>query len=73
MSHESSNGKKPMPLGKALAEIKSRYPWVSEGALKKRIRGGEIPSERSSNSKRARYFVKLSDLEAAVQQQQQQP
>jgi hypothetical protein len=55
-----------LPLGQALAELKRRKPWAPIAALRKAVAAGRIPARRSSESKRARYYVRLEDLEAAL-------
>jgi hypothetical protein len=50
----------------ALAEIKNKYPWAPIASLKKAIREGRVPSIRSSDASKARYYVNVSDLEALL-------
>lgn len=47
----------------ALSEIKIKFPWAPLASLKKAIREGRVPSVRSSNAAKARYYVNVRDLE----------
>jgi hypothetical protein len=66
MSKGKNNDEAPLRLREALAVIKNKYPWVSVTTLRERIRTGEIKSKRSGGSDRSWYFVKVSDIEAAL-------
>ena len=59
-----------IPLAKALRLLKAAKPWVPVAALRSKITRGEIPARRSGNGPRARYYVLMSDLEAALPTQQ---
>lgn len=59
-------------LQQAILKIKEESPWAPVHALKDRVKRGEIPSTRSSNMKGARWYVRMSDLRAAIQTMQKQ-
>ena len=64
---QKENGEKDrMPLAEALRLLKEQKPWAPIASLRRQITLGKIPAIRSGNSPRARYFVLLSDLEAAL-------
>ena len=64
-----SNNEEPLiVLQRALARIKEKWPDAPIHALRDRVRRGEIPSRRSSDLKGARWFVRESDLVAALPQ-----
>jgi hypothetical protein len=53
-----------IPLSVALRILKadSRTAWMPSSRLRTAVQNGEIPFRRSSDKKKARYYVKLSDL-----------
>lgn len=53
-----------IPLSQALRLLKSnpRTSWMPTTRLRKAVINGEVPSRRSSETKKARYYVRLSDL-----------
>jgi hypothetical protein len=53
-------------LSDALRMLQEQYSWVPVAALRVQVAEGIIPSVRSSLKKKARYYVKLSDLIAAM-------
>lgn len=55
-----------MPLTKALQELKNKFPWAPLASLRKSVSQKRIPSIRSSDANKARYYVRLSDLEKAI-------
>jgi hypothetical protein len=63
-------GRKPeeerLLLSNALRELQAKYPWTPVAALRVQVAEGKIPSVRSSFKKKARYYVRLSDLMAAM-------
>ena len=63
---QENNEQDRMPLAEALRVLKERKPWAPVTSLRRQITLGKIPAVRSGNSPRARYFVLLSDLEAAL-------
>jgi hypothetical protein len=56
----------PMLLSKALKIIAAKYPWMPTWSLRQSVVEGKVPAYRSSDKKGARYFVRLSDLIAAL-------
>lgn len=56
----------PIPLSKALDIIKEKYPWMPTWSLRQAVVAGEVESYRSSPKKGAHYYVRLSDLVAAL-------
>lgn len=62
--HSQENDRMPLPM--ALREIKNRFPWAPLASLRKAVSQKRIPSIRSSNAGKARYYVLLSDLENAL-------
>jgi hypothetical protein len=55
-----------MNLQHALKKLREQYPWLPEAALRRAVAAGKIPSIRSSDAKRAHYYVYLEDLIAAL-------
>jgi hypothetical protein len=53
-------------LSVALRQLRSEKPWAPVAALRVAVADGRIPSTRSSFKKKARYYVRLSDLMAAM-------
>ena len=53
-------------LNRALQNLRLRWPDAPIYALRERVKKGEIPSRRSSKKKGARWYVRESDLEAAL-------
>lgn len=53
-------------LSEALRMLREKYPWTPVAALRVQVADGTIPSKRSSFKKKARYYVRLSDLMAAM-------
>lgn len=53
-------------LNQALWTLKEKFPWAPIHALRDRVKRGEIPSQRSSDMKGARWYVRMRDLEAAL-------
>ncbi len=50
-------------LTTAITAIKQKWPEATEGALRKAVAKGKVPFQRTSDAKKARYFVRLKDLE----------
>jgi hypothetical protein len=59
-------------LQRAVKLLKQEAPWAPVHALKDRVKRGEIPSTRSSKLKGARWYVRMSDLRAAIEKMQKQ-
>lgn len=55
-----------MNLSHALKKLREQYPWLPEAALRRAVVAGKIPSIRSSDSRRAYYYVYLEDLIEAL-------
>jgi hypothetical protein len=53
-------------LSEALRVLQADKPWAPVAALRVAVAEGRIPSVRSSFKKRARYYVRMSDLLAAL-------
>jgi hypothetical protein len=51
-----------MNLAHALKQLKEQYPWLPVAAIRRAVTSGKVPSVRSSNAKRAYYYVYLEDL-----------
>lgn len=47
---------------KAIASVQREWPSLSVGALYTALRAGKIPHRRTSDAKKARISVRLSDL-----------
>lgn len=62
----TANNDERLLLSKALRLLQSEKPWAPVSALRVAVADGRIPSIRSSRKKKARYFVKMSDLLAAL-------
>jgi hypothetical protein len=55
-----------MELPKALKRLKRKYPWAPIAALRKAVSEGRVPAVRSSLGARARYYVRIDDLERVL-------
>jgi hypothetical protein len=64
IKQQRSDGRLPLP--KALELLKKEKPWAPIAALRKAVTEGRVPAVRSSTAKKARYFVTVADLEAAL-------
>jgi hypothetical protein len=55
-----------LPLSQALRLLKDdkKTSWMPSTRLRKAVINGEVPCRRSSEAKKARYYVRLSDLKA---------
>ena len=53
-------------LSEALRLLKEKYPWLPTATVRKAVTEGRVPSVRIGASKRAHYFVKLSDVETSL-------
>lgn len=53
-------------LSEALRILKDKYPWLPSATLRKLVAEGKVPSVRVGETKRAHYFVRIADLEAAI-------
>jgi hypothetical protein len=53
-----------IPLSVALRMLKAdkHTAWMPHSRLREAVQNGQVPSRRSSEKKKARYYVKLSDL-----------
>jgi hypothetical protein len=61
---ERSDGR--LPLQKALRLLKRKKPWAPLASLRRAVTEGRVPAVRSSTAKKARYYVTVADLEAAL-------
>lgn len=55
-----------VPLQQALAMLKEKHPWAPIAALRKAVTEGRVVAVRSGLGPRARYYVKVSDLEETL-------
>ena len=55
-------------LSEALRHLKEKYPWLPTATVRKSVTDGRVPSVRIGDTKRAHYFVRLSDLEASLEE-----
>jgi len=55
-----------VPLVTAIKVIRGRHPWWPETSIRDAIREGQIPSMKASLRRKAKYFVRIEDLEAFV-------
>lgn len=62
------NDEERLLLSEALRRLREEYPWAPVAALRLQVADGIIPSVRSSLKKKARYYVRWSDLLAAMPQ-----
>lgn len=62
----SQNEEERLLLSNALRLLREKYPWAPVASLRVQVADGRIPSKRSSFKKKARYYVRMSDLEAAM-------
>jgi len=53
-------------LAAAIKEIQKQEPWWKEVSIRKEVREGKIPHRKGSLSAKAKYYVRLEDLEAYV-------
>jgi len=53
-------------LSEALRLLKEKYPWLPTATVRKAVTEGRVPSVRIGGTKRAHYFVKLSDVESSL-------
>jgi len=53
-------------LSEALRLLKEKYPWLPTATVRKAVTEGRVPSVRIGETKRAHYFVKLSDIEGSL-------
>jgi hypothetical protein len=53
-----------LPLAEALRVLANnpRTAWMPRTAIRRAVERGEIPHQRSSDQKGARYYVRLSDI-----------
>jgi len=51
-----------MPLSRAMAALKQRYPWMPTWSLRQAVLEGRVPCIRSSEKRGARYYVRIADL-----------
>jgi hypothetical protein len=70
MSKKTNNHDDRMPLGAALKALKAKYPWAPLQALRKAVASGRVPTVRSSTAPKARYYVRLDELEQLLLQTQ---
>jgi hypothetical protein len=56
-----------LPLVEAIKAIRERHPWWPENSIRDAVRKGLIPSRKASLRPRAKYYVRISDIEAFVE------
>jgi len=65
----SQSGSELILLSDALRQLKAAKPWAPIASLRQAVADGQIPSKRSSFKKRARYYVRMADLESFLPSQ----
>lgn len=60
------NGEPFIKWSKALELVKADWPDTPTGALYAAVRAGKIPHRRSSDAKRARISVRITDLKTYI-------
>ena len=62
-----------LPLVQALKELKKKFPWAPVATIRKEVTHGNVPAVRSSLGKKARYYVRVEDLERVLLSVQVEP
>jgi hypothetical protein len=62
MARKPRNDNRLVSMTTAIAEMKKEHPEVTEHALRNAVAGGKVPFQRSSDAKKARYFIRVKDL-----------
>ncbi len=62
MGRKTKSDERLVSMTTAIAEIKKQHPEATETALRNAVSDGKVPYRRSSDAKKARYFVRVKDL-----------